>query len=206
VTLNPAAWTAGDLVAAGRCSPQCLLAFNGKCDCPCNGRWHGALTTAELGEARVPWHERHCGYTQPILDQLCPPIRSGVTDFNRHYRNATRDHSVFAVAQRCGKAWETHVDVGTACSIKGQRWDYLPEDSVSLWQDVICALMLARRLRGGSVGREMADAYGVQTQTEAQVLGALAVELHAGNPDGARSCLAALDEDGYVRPVRRVTV
>jgi hypothetical protein len=42
----------------------------------------------------------------------------------------------------------------------------------------------------------MADASGVKTQAEAQVLGALAVELHAGNFDGARSCLRALNVDG----------
>lgn len=190
---QPQPWTAGDLIAAGRCTPQCLLAFNGKCDCPCNGRWHGKLTGTELGEARVPWYQRHCGYGQIVLNQLCPAIRGGVTDFNRCYRSAERDRQVFAVAQRHGKTWETHVDICTAWSVKWQHRDYLSEDSVSLWREVMCALMRARRIRAGSVGREMADAYGVQTQAEAQILGVLAVELYAGNPDGARSCLAALE-------------
>jgi hypothetical protein len=201
---QPQSWTAGDLVLAGRCTAQCLLAFNSPCDCPCNGRWHGRLTAAEIGDPKVPWYARHCGYSQLVLDQLCPAIRSGIPEFNRHYHSAKRDHRVFAVAQRRGRVWETHVDVCTEWS-RDNGCAYFPDEAIDMWEALLIALIRARRAKSGSCGRELPTAYGVKTQAEAQVLGAVAVEMHAGNCDGARACLAALDEDGFVRPYQRVT-
>ena len=191
-----APWTAGDLVESGQCTPQCLLALNSKCDCPCNGRWHGVLAAAEVDADQArPWYARHCGYSQLILDNLCPAIRAGIPEYNRHYRAAIRDHRVFAVAQRHGQTWETHVDVCTAWS-RENGYDRLADDAVELWGSILAALMRSWRIRSRSWGGELPTAYGVKTQAEAQVLGALAVELYAGNPDGARGCLAALAEDG----------
>ena len=45
--------TAGDLVAQGICTPQCLLSNSPRCRlcaCNCQGRYHGALADVGLGE------------------------------------------------------------------------------------------------------------------------------------------------------------
>lgn len=47
--------TAGELIEEGLCSARCMLAFgNGRCDCPCDGRWHGVLTDTEAGDGIDP--------------------------------------------------------------------------------------------------------------------------------------------------------
>ncbi len=43
--------TARDVLAAGHCSPPCLLALmdHGRCDCRCGGKGHGILADVEFG-------------------------------------------------------------------------------------------------------------------------------------------------------------
>lgn len=51
----PVTWIAGELILEGLCSARCLLALGeGPCDCPCEGRWHGALTGVDAGEGISP--------------------------------------------------------------------------------------------------------------------------------------------------------
>jgi hypothetical protein len=44
------AWTASELVASGRCSGMCMVASisTEKCDCRCDGEYHGALSDANV--------------------------------------------------------------------------------------------------------------------------------------------------------------
>lgn len=45
--------TAAQLVGERLCTPQCLLAgqSSNTCDCPCSGRWHGALGRTPVPES-----------------------------------------------------------------------------------------------------------------------------------------------------------
>ena len=54
------AGTAADLLDAGECSPQCLLAREpgGACVCRCGGEFHGALTGAEVRPVAEPRRRR----------------------------------------------------------------------------------------------------------------------------------------------------
>jgi hypothetical protein len=194
-------WTAGELLEARRCTPQCLLAVNGKCDCHCNGRWHGVLTSAEVDGAEAPpWYARRCYWAQSHLDEQCPVVPSSIAAFNRHYRAAKRAHVSFAVAQRRGKNWEMHFDAET------EEWDSaLSDEATVMWDEILIALIRARRVDSGGTGKSLLTAYRVRSQVEAQVLGVIARDLLCGNLDGARSCLAALAEDGFVRPFKRVS-
>jgi hypothetical protein len=54
---------------------------------------------------------------------LCPAIRAGIPEFNRHYRVAQRDHQVFAVAQRRDRTWETRVGVSTEWGRPGSGYE-----------------------------------------------------------------------------------
>lgn len=44
--------TVAEILATGRCSPRCLCAHGvretTRCECPCGGRWHGALSSKVL--------------------------------------------------------------------------------------------------------------------------------------------------------------
>lgn len=44
-------WTAGEMISAARCSPQCLLALGDDCTCGCRGRWHGSLVQAVVPDS-----------------------------------------------------------------------------------------------------------------------------------------------------------
>jgi hypothetical protein len=55
MTTTATSWTAADLLEEGMCSARCMLAFgDGPCNCPCEGRWHGVLTDADVGEGITP--------------------------------------------------------------------------------------------------------------------------------------------------------
>lgn len=47
---------AADLLAAGDCAPQCLLALepDGLCACRCGGKWHGTLSGASVAPSETP--------------------------------------------------------------------------------------------------------------------------------------------------------
>jgi hypothetical protein len=55
MTLTDEVAAAGDLVAAGGCSPQCLVSRGacGKdgCACACGGRYHGLLAGVDVRQA-----------------------------------------------------------------------------------------------------------------------------------------------------------
>src|SRR5215470_17318486 len=96
---------------------------------------------------RRPGPERHA--PAPAATRLAPrpapsrparPGRPGVPEYNRHYKAAIRDHRVFAVAQRHGKTWETHVDVCTAWSRKN-GYERLTDDAAELWGSILAALL-----------------------------------------------------------------
>lgn len=190
--------TAGEMLEARLCSPQCLLAYGaesaGECTCRCNGRWHGTLTHVEVDDAVVPWYERYCYYGPAVLDALCPLISGGIKTFNRDYRKAKKASRAFAVVQKQGATFDVSVDIET------EAYDArLTDDAASLFESLLTALVRAGRVKTGSGGRSLIFAYGVKTQIEAQTLGALAIELHHKNADGANNCLRALDEDGFLR-------
>jgi hypothetical protein len=87
-----------------------------------------------------------------------------------------------------------------------EHWDSrLTDEAADLFEQLLAALVSARRIDSGVPGRSLLIACKVRTRAEAQALGAIVRELLAGNHDGARSCLAALAEDGFARPYRRVT-
>ena len=55
MTTATESFTAGELLEAALCSARCLLAIApGPCECPCGGRWHGALAGADVGGGITP--------------------------------------------------------------------------------------------------------------------------------------------------------
>lgn len=59
--------SAHDLLTAGHCSPQCLMALDpdGECDCVCSGVYHGHLRGARVSAAR--WYDEfRCGNPEVV--------------------------------------------------------------------------------------------------------------------------------------------
>ena len=44
-----------DLIITGRCTGQCLTAYDDECDCRCRGKFHGVLLNAPVHEDRSRW-------------------------------------------------------------------------------------------------------------------------------------------------------
>jgi hypothetical protein len=68
VTTIAAPRTAGELLEEGMCTARCLLALSARpCGCPCGGRWHGALTGADVGAGASPDEQagNHTQRTRP---------------------------------------------------------------------------------------------------------------------------------------------
>ena len=186
---------ARELLEDGRCTPQCLLACEPggerECACRCRGQYHGALISALVpAEPKRPWYARYCGWAQMHLDERCPVIPGGTEAFNRHYRAAKIARVPFAAVQRRADTWEMHFDSET------EEYDSaLSEEAADVWEEVVSAVISARRAGNGCGGKSLLFVRRVRTQAEAQVLGTIALELLCGNLDGARSCLRALTED-----------
>lgn len=194
--------TAGEVLEARLCTPQCLLAVATEstgCGCRCNARWHGVLIGAMVPGSLTAWHE-HANYGPTELDQDIPAVRGGAA-FNRAYGIARSYRHTFAAVEGRGKAWRLTVDLET------ERFDAeLTEAAAAKWETLLVALIHAGRVRSGSGGRSLLCAYGVKTKVEAQTLGMLALELFEGDHwGGTDRCLAALAADGFVRPAEAVS-
>jgi hypothetical protein len=157
---------------------------------------HSGVPTADAS-----WLERNTGYGAVVLEAMCPVIPGGVAGFNRAYTRAKLERHPFAAVQQYGSWFDLAVDLETERYGAG-----LSDPAVAKLELLIVALARAGRINSGSSDRSSLRAYGARTATEAQVLGAIALEMNAGNHDGADGCLSALSDDGFVRPSDRICV
>jgi hypothetical protein len=97
----------GDLLAAGDCTPQCLLALepDGLCACRCRGQWHGRLSEASVA---------------PSNDPIRIPTR------RKPIRTPTR--SVEALGQEWVKQPVRDAEKESPCADVVPEWGWWPDD------------------------------------------------------------------------------
>jgi hypothetical protein len=172
---------AGDLMADGRCSPQCLLALGDhdeRCKCRCGGTYHGVLVNVPLtphGHIRT-WYEGHHGYEESHLASIHANRGNDVGAFNRFWRQCKTANRPAVWVAKPGRRWAAHYDTWTI----HPPWP-IGEESASLIESLVIELIRNRHAEYGAPGPETGSVHGLRTEREARIAAAAFEEALYGN-------------------------
>lgn len=189
---------AADLIADGRCAPQCMVAAdadpNGKCRCRCKGTYHGALgnTPVRIPAPALAWYDGRHGYGERFLrsirDLTGPRLR-----YKLAYRGAHECAQPFIAIFRRSGTWHMICDV----SHLSWPWEITPEANELLL--VTCSWLVELRHAQGFFaaedGREW-EIRGLNSEEEARILAYAFRESIFGNTGGTRRIAHGLSYDG----------
>jgi hypothetical protein len=176
-----------DLLSAGRCTPNCLLAreANG-CECRCGGEFHGALIEVDVPLARQWWAPMRF---KPDRRSDDVPVIENAKEFREH-KIPWGETQVY-VRPQAGGRWAVH-----AFEVAGGKdgtWDGGQEGFLE-------GLLLAGRCTSVSPGTRYASAYGFRSWEEAQAAGEALFQMDLRAYEyGVLACLQQLDR--HLRPV-----
>ena len=182
-----------EVLEAGECTAECLCASvidADKCECRCNGYWHGAAARAriESGEAIPTWVQI---VTQsgdgPIATNYytqIPVVGQSISDFNHEYRRQkTAKDPYFLAISRRGRGFTAHFDAWWKPVWCDHEWN--PRDPFIAWKEFTIELMQSGNVHRSALSPEYVQATEFRTALEARTYAALLEEAAIGNVGAA---------------------
>lgn len=198
----PEATPASELIKAGRCTPQCMIASGihseEACRCRCEGTWHGVLADVlvESERDRRSWWEKchRGGWSTSEVESYVPICRT-VKHENALWQRCKSMLQPFLMVAPAGRAWRVVHDHGTfPYRMGGFSNDWSRDGAAKLANRFLRGLLHRRRISGACPPPgEHIFVLGVRSLDEARVIGTLLGECFAGNHDGISRAVCVLE-------------
>ncbi|MEV5544083.1 hypothetical protein AB0L13_45535 [Saccharopolyspora shandongensis] len=193
---------AGDLVRAGQCSPQCLVAAGqdpNECECTCAGAFHGVLANAEVSTDRDvrPWWVQcdNCGWSDAALREVVPEVRA-VKSGNEVWQRCQAAGMPYTVIRRSGRSWVFELDLAPLGFSDEKIEELWAQRHANIVDRLLHQLLSTGRMTSATLPpASYVHGSGIQDELEARLIAALVNDGFLGHDSTIRRALTILDND-----------